>query len=186
MSNTPSLTGGLAERYANALFDLAKEAGSVEAVEADLSGLDTALTNSDALRRLTTSAVFSRDEQGRAMAALLERGGAASLTRNFVGLLARNRRLFALPGMIQAFKDRAARERGEVRATVTSARPMSDEQANELATALSQSLGKSVALDLMVDEGLLGGLVVKVGSRMIDSSIRTKLNNLKIAMKEAG
>ncbi len=186
MSNTPSLTGGLAERYANALFDLARDAGDVEAVERDLDGLDGILEDNGDLRRLVTSAVFSRDDQGRAMTAIMDRGNARPLTRNFVGLVARNRRLFALPGMIQAFKDRASKERGEVRATVTSARPMTDEQADDLAKALSQSLGKSVALDLLVDESLLGGLVVKVGSRMIDSSIRTKLNNLKIVMKEAG
>ncbi len=186
MSDHPSITGGLAGRYASALFDLAQEAKAVETIEADLKGLNGLIDASADLRLLIKSAVFSREDQGAALGALLKKGGAHDLTRNFVGLVTRNRRLFVLPDMIKAFVALAARGRGEITAAVTSARPLNDSQVTELKAALKKSLGRDVALDMSVDADLLGGLVVQVGSRMIDSSIRTKLNNLKIAMKEAG
>ncbi len=186
MSDHSSLTGGIAERYATALFDLATEAKVVDAVEKDLDGLDGLLKESVELRRLVTSPLFSREDQAKAMGAVLDKAGAHKITKNFVGLVARNRRLFALPNMIAAFRQLLADERGEVTARVTSARALKDKQVEALKKALHAALGKDVKLDLAVDEELLGGLIVKVGSRMIDSSIRTKLNNLKIAMKEAG
>ena len=180
------MIGGIAGRYAVALFDLAEGASALDAVEADLNGFARVISRSDDLRRLLTSPVYSRDQQQGALDAILDKAGAHRLTRNFIGLVARNRRLFVLEDMIRAFSVLMAQKRGEITAQVTSARALSDMQRDELTQALKKSLGHDVALDLSVDERLLGGLIVQVGSRMVDASIRTKLNNLKIAMKEAG
>jgi F-type H+-transporting ATPase subunit delta len=180
------MIGGIAGRYAVALYDLADSAGALDAVEKDLIGFARVITGSDELRRLLTSPVFSRDQQRDALDALLRKGGAHQLTRNFVGLVACNRRLFVLEDMIAVFTHLMAQRRGEITASVTSARALSDAQRSELTNALKKSLGQDVTLDLTIDERLLGGLIVQVGSRMVDASIRTKLNNLKIAMKEAG
>jgi F-type H+-transporting ATPase subunit delta len=141
---------------------------------------------SDALRALIRSPIRSRDEQGRAMAALLQQAGTSDLVRKFVGLVARNRRLFALPQMIDAFLAELARRRGEMRAEVTAAKPLSDQQQAALAEAIQRSVGGKVAVDVKVDPTLIGGLVVKVGSRMVDSSLKTKLQRLQLAMKGVG
>ncbi len=186
VSDHSPMIGGIAGRYAQALFDLARDAGNVDRVESDLNGLKQAMADSADLRRFVTSPVFSREEQAAGMAAILEKAGVDDLTRRFVGLVARNRRLFALPGMINAFAHLAAEDRGEITASVTSARSLDETQQKNLRAALKTALGQDVNLQMDVDPDLLGGLVVKVGSRMIDTSIRTKLNNLKIAMKEAG
>lgn len=175
----------MAGRYATALFELAESDAALDAVAADLGRIGALLNDSADLRRLVASPVFGADDQGRAFAAILERAGIKGLVANFVGLVIRNRRLFALPAMIVGFKQLLAKKRGEVSADVASAHPLSEAQLASLRQALKAATGRDVQIDTRVDEGLLGGLVVKVGSRMIDSSLKTKLNSLKLAMKEA-
>jgi F-type H+-transporting ATPase subunit delta len=177
------MMASVAGRYASALFELAKEEGRLEAVERDVSAFQAMLGASEDLRRLVRSPVISAEDQTRALAALLGKAGIAGLTANFVQLIARKRRLFALADMLKAFRALAARERGEVNADVASAHPLTPEQMQLLSDTLRTSIGKNVRIDTHVDPNLLGGLVVKVGSRMIDSSLRTKLNNLKVAMR---
>jgi F-type H+-transporting ATPase subunit delta len=177
------MMASVAGRYASALFELAKEEGRLEAVERDVSAFQAMLGASEDLRRLVRSPVISAEDQTRALAALLGKAGIAGLTANFVHLIARKRRLFALADMLKAFRALAARERGEVNADVASAHPLTPEQMQLLSDTLRTSIGKNVRIDTHVDPNLLGGLVVKVGSRMIDSSLRTKLNNLKVAMR---
>jgi F-type H+-transporting ATPase subunit delta len=179
-------SSGVAGRYATALFELALEQKALDQVAADLNRFGEALDAFDDLMRLVKSPVFSAEEQGRALAAILEELKIEGLTRNFLLLAAKNRRLFATPDMARAFRAMLARHRGEIGATVTAAAKLTDSQITALRQALKAALGKDVMLEERVDAGLLGGLVVKVGSRMIDSSLRTKLNSLKVAMKEVG
>lgn len=174
---------GLAGRYATALFELAQEERAVETVERDLIAVKAAVAASPDLARLVRAPVFSRDDQKRGMDAVLRRMEAAPLTVRFVLLLASKGRLFVLLDVIRAFEGLAARQRGEVRAEVTSARPLEDGEIIELKAILKAKLGRDARLDAKVDPSLLGGLVVKVGSRMIDSSLRTKLDGLRAAMK---
>jgi F-type H+-transporting ATPase subunit delta len=178
--------GGLAARYAAALFDLADEKKQLDQVAADLGSLKTAIADSSDLRRLIRSPVLSRADQSRALAAVLEKAGSADLVRRFVGLVAQNRRLFVLPDMIDAYLSQLAERRGEVTAEVVSARPLSDAQRDAVAQALRKAVGGKVAVDSRVDPTLIGGLVVKVGSRLIDSSLRTKLQRIQHAMKGVG
>jgi F-type H+-transporting ATPase subunit delta len=182
-SNTVS---GVAERYASALFDLARDESAIEAIEAELVSLAGMIDDSEDFRRLIESPVFSADEQSRAIGAIADKAGIRGLTGNFLRLVARNRRLFALPGMIKAFREMAAAARGEVTAEVTSAHPLSDAQVDALKAALKDKLGKDVTLSANVNPALLGGLVVKVGSRMIDTSLRTRLMTVKSRLKEVG
>lgn len=177
---------GVAGRYASALFDLAKDAGAIDAVAADLAGVEQMMSESADLRDLVKSPLFGREDQTKAMGALLERAGASDLTKKFIGLVATNRRLFALDGMIKTYKALVAQYRGEVSAEVTSAHPLTDVQVQKLTETLKAATGSDVTLSTKVDNGLLGGLVVKLGSRMVDTSLRTKLNRMKLAMKEAG
>ena len=186
MNAVDSIVSGVAGRYATALFELAVEAKAIDAVDRELGQVDKMIDESADLTRLVRSPVFSTEDQVRAMGAILEKAGITGITENFVKLTAKNRRLFALPGMINGFRKLVAQHRGEISAEVTSAHEMSDDQVAELSAALKASLGKDVHLKRMVDAGLLGGLVVRIGSRMIDTSLRTKLNSLKIAMKEVG
>jgi len=181
-----TLVGGIAGRYAIALFELAEEANALDAVEADLTALRHMIGQSADLARLVRSPLFAREDQARAMSAILDKAGAHELTRKFVGLVAQNRRLFALPDMARAFTRLLAEKRGEESARVRSARPLSKEQLSKLAERLKISLGKNVRLETEVDENLIAGLVVQVGSKLIDTSLRTKLDNLQIAMREAG
>jgi F-type H+-transporting ATPase subunit delta len=181
--DTPS---GVAGRYATALFELALEEKALEKVEQDLNRFASALDAVEDLRRLVRSPVFTAEEQERAIAAILEQMEIEGLTANFLKLIARNRRLFAAPDMIKAFRALLARHRGQTSAEVISALPLTEGQLRALQTALKAALHKEVQLDQKVDATLLGGLVVKVGSRMIDSSLRTKLNSLKQTMKEVG
>jgi F-type H+-transporting ATPase subunit delta len=183
--NTDQVSG-VAERYANALFELALEAKSVPAVEKDLDQVAALIAESADFARLVRSPVFSSEEQGRAVTAVLDKAGIGGLVANLVKVTAANRRLFAVPDMITAFKRIAAKNRGEVAAEVTSAEPLNAGHVAALKDALKASLGKDVTLDARVDPSLIGGLIVKVGSRMIDGSLRTKLNSLKLAMKEVG
>lgn len=183
MAAKASESAGLAERYASALFELADERRTVDAVADDLRRLRQMLADSPELQRLVRSPVLSREQQGRAVAAITEKAGFDALTRNFIGLLARNRRLYALDGMIKAFLAELARRRGEMTAQVTSAVPLSESQLAAVTDALRRAVGSKVTVDPSVDPSLLGGLVVRVGSRMVDSSLRTKLQRLEIAMK---
>ena len=175
--------GGLAGRYANALFDLAQDQKLVDAVSADLASLRRALETSADLARLVRSPVFSADDHAKALKAVLDKMGANALTVKFVLLLAQKRRLFVLTQIIFAYEHVVAKSRGETEAEVTAARALSDGEIAELKSALKSKLGKEPRLHTKVDPTLLGGLVVKVGSRMIDSSLRTKLDGLRAAMK---
>jgi F-type H+-transporting ATPase subunit delta len=174
---------GLAGRYANAVFELAQEEKSVEAVERDFITLRTLIDQNPDLARLVKAPVFTRDEQSRTMNAVLEKMGAANLTNKFILTLAAKRRLFALGDIIRAYERLIAKLRGEVQAQVTSARTLSDAETAELKAILKSKLGRDPRLEAKVDANLLGGLVVKVGSRMIDSSLRTKLNSIRAAMR---
>ncbi|MGD9868531.1 MAG: F0F1 ATP synthase subunit delta [Hyphomicrobiales bacterium] len=178
------IVAGVAGRYATALFELAEESGKTDAVAADLVGFQKLLDESADLSRLVRSPVFTVEDQQRALAAVLSKAGIKGLTADFFGLVARNRRLFALPEMIGAFKSLVARKRGEISAEVRSATKLDAKQTAALKTALKDVTGQDVTFTTSVDPALLGGLVVKIGSRMIDTSLRTKLNNLKMAMKE--
>ena len=173
----------LAGRYANAIFELAQDQRAVDAVSADLTSLRKAVQSNPDLARLVKSPVFGSDDQTRAMKAVLAQMGAGMLTVNLVLLLAQKRRLFALNDIIAAYERHVARARGETEAEVTSARALSDSEMTELKSVLKSRLGKEPRLQTKIDPDLLGGLVVKVGSRMIDSSIRTKLTGLAAAMK---
>jgi len=180
------MMASMAGRYAAALFELSKEQGQLDPVERDLATLARMFDESADLRRLVLSPVIPADEQAKALSALLAEAGIGGLGANFVKLIVRNRRLFALKDMIKAFRWLLARERGEVSAEVASAHPLTPEQMQALADTLRGSIGKNVRIDTRVDPSLLGGLVVKVGSRMIDGSLKTKLNNLKVVMRGIG
>ncbi len=186
MAGEVDTSSGVAGRYATALFELALEQKALEQVAGDLNRFDEALDAFDELVRLVKSPVFTAEEQGRALAAILEQLKIDGLTKNFLLLVAKNRRLFATPDMIRAFRAMLARHRGEMSASVTAATKLTECQVTALKQALQAALGQEVMLEERVDPGLLGGLVVKVGSRMVDTSLRTKLNSLKVAMKEVG
>lgn len=186
MADRTSPVSGVAERYASALFDLARDESALDTVEGQLEQLTTMLGESEDLKRLVRSPVFSADEQMRAIGAVADKAGITGLTGNFLRLVAHNRRLFVMPGIIQAFRAMAAAERGEISADVTSAQPLSDEQVASLKAALKEKLGKDVTLSASVNPAILGGLVVKVGSRMIDTSLRTRLMTVKTHLKEVG
>jgi len=174
---------GLAQRYAKALFELADDQKALDVVAGDLRGLRGLLDESGDFRRLIRSPVLSRFEQGKAVAAVAERAAFSPLTRNFLGVAARNRRLFVLPGVIAAFLATLAERRGEVTAEVTAARPLTDHQTEAVNEQLRKAVGRKVAIDVRVDPSLIGGLIVKVGSRMVDASLKSKLARLRLAMK---
>ncbi len=177
---------GLAGRYATALFGLAESDKLLDKVAQDLRELGKMIRGSDDLTRLIRSPVISREDQGRAITAVLQKAKMCELTRRFVGVVAGNRRLFALPVMIAAFQAMLASRRGEATAEVISTKPLTKTQQDKIGRALKKAIGSDVSIDARVDEGLLGGLVVKVGSRMVDSSLRTKLQQLGFAMKGMG
>jgi F-type H+-transporting ATPase subunit delta len=179
-------TGSIAERYSTALFELAEQQSLMDVVAQDLKDLKAMIADSDDLRRLLKSPVVSRDAQQKAVAALATRAGYNPLTANFLGLVARNRRLFAADDMIAAFLARLAAKRGEVTAEVASAAPLAPHQIGAIEAALKTVVGANVTVDARVDPGLLGGLVVKIGSRMVDGSLKTKLQHLQLAMKGVG
>jgi len=181
-----SIVTGMAGRYANALFELALEAKALDGVMSELDAFAGLLDESADLRRLVGSPVFSAGEQGRALAAVLERAEITGLTANFLGLVARNRRLFAVGEMIDAYRTILAAHRGETTAEVASAEALDDDEMKALKAAIKQAMGTDVVIAAKVDESLIGGLIVKVGSRQIDTSLRGKLNNLRIALKEVG
>ena len=183
MSTDEPMMASMAGRYAAALFEIAKDEKQFAQVEKDVKTFQDMLDASEDLRRLVRSPVISAENQAAALAALLQKTEISNLTANFLKVIARNRRLFAVGDMLKSFRALLARERGEVSADVASAHPLSAEQMNALKDTLKAQMGKDVQINTRVDPNLLGGLVVKVGSRMIDSSLRTKLNNLKVAMK---
>ena len=177
----------MAGRYAGALFELALESKAVDAVKADLEKFDALVAASADLNRLVRSPVFGADEQTKALSAVLERAGIAGLAAKFLKVIASNRRLFAVRDMIRAFRTLVARWKGEVTAEVTVAEQLGAKHLDSLKNALkSVTGGKTIDLNVKVDPAIIGGLVVKLGSRMVDSSLRTKLNAIKHAMKEAG
>ena len=175
----------VAERYAGALFDLARESNSVDNIERSLDQFLGLLRDSADLRRFVLSPMFSAVEQEKALSAVLKSAGISGLTRDFLLLLAKNRRLFAVENVIKAYKSICAKARGEVEAEVLSAAPLTIAQTQDLTDTLRQKLGKTPRLTATVDPKLLGGLIVRVGSEMIDTSLRTKLKNLEKVMKEA-
>lgn len=177
---------GMAGRYAGALFDLAKDASKIPEVEADLVKFQGLLDMSPELKNMVRSPVIPADEQAKALGAILAKAGIDGLAANFFRLIAGNRRLFAVSDMIKGYRALAAKGRGEMAAEVTSAVALTDAQIAALKDQLKASVGKAVTLNTKVDPSLLGGLVVKVGSRMIDSSLRTKLQNLKVSLSGAG
>ena len=184
MANEDHATG-LAGRYATAIFELAQEEKGVETIERDFVTLMAAILESPDLARLVRAPVFSREEQAKGMKAVLAAFDAAPLTTRFVLMLASKRRLFVLLDIIRAFEGLVSHQRGQVEAVVTSARPLSESETGALKAALKASLGRDPRIETRVDPSLLGGLVVKVGSRMIDSSIRAKLNGIRHAMRGA-
>ena len=177
------IQASLAGRYALALFELARDEKQLESVSMSLAAVRQALAESDDFRELTTSPLVGRDEAIKAVGATAEAMGLDPLTRNFLGVLAQNRRLSKLGGVIRAFNILAARHRGEITAEVTSAHPLDDDQVAAIKQKLRTRMGRDIAVELSVEPAILGGLVVKIGSQMIDGSIRTKLNNLAQAMK---
>lgn len=185
MPSEGPIGSGVAGRYASAVFELAADDHALEAVERDLARVEALIEESADLSRLLRSPVYSRAEQSRAWAALLERLGAHTLTRKFIGVLAAKRRLYALREVIRFYNALIARRRGEITAKVISAEPLDADERARLIQELKASFKRTVKLDASVDKRLIAGLVVRVGSRMIDASLATKLDRLKLAMKEA-
>ncbi len=186
MSDSSASTAGIAGRYAVALFEIAEESGALESVEGHLGLLQEAMGISEDLRALIASPIASREQQGAALAAICDKMEIGAPVSAVIGLMAAKRRLFVLPDMIGIFNQLLADKRGIVSAEVTSATPLTDAQRKSLEDTIKKSVGADIALDVTVDESLIGGLVVKVGSRMIDTSIRSKLASLQTAMKEVG
>ena len=186
MSETASISAGIAARYAAAIFELAKEENDLGRIEADAGALDAALRESSDFRSLIASPIHTRAEQAAAVAGLAGKMGLAGSMANLLGLMASRRRLFVLPHMLRQLRDLIAQEKGEVTADVTAAKQLTQKQQDKLAETLKASVGKDVKINLAVDESLIGGLVVKVGSRMIDTSISSRLSSLQNAMKEVG
>jgi F-type H+-transporting ATPase subunit delta len=180
------IVGGVAGRYANALFDLAVEQNSVPATATSLSNLQGMIAESDELQRLLNSPVFKSEDQMAALDALAAKGGVSGLAVNFAKLMCENRRLAVLPEAIAGFQALVAEAKGEMVAEVTSAEKLTAAQLKDLSAALKARVGKDVSLSTKVDSSILGGLIVKIGSTMIDNSLKTKLQNLKVSMKGTG
>lgn len=185
ISGSGPITSGIAGRYASALFELASEAGQVREVGEGLAAFDGLVAANPDLERLVKSPAFSAEEQGAAVGAVLDRAGITGLAGNFIRLVAAKRRLFAVRGMAAAYQALADEKAGIVKAEVRVAAPLSDRNRQAVVEALAAVTGKTIRIQEKVDPALIGGLVVKMGSKMVDSSVRTKLNSLKIAMKEA-
>ncbi|HEX9463725.1 MAG TPA: F0F1 ATP synthase subunit delta [Alphaproteobacteria bacterium] len=181
-ADSPLLTG-LTGRYATALYELADEAKALDQVASDLGQIKKAIADSPDLQRLISSPLIPRADQAKAVLALAQKMGVSDITRRFVGLVARNRRLYRLPGIIEAYMALLAAHRGEITADVTSAKPLSAPQTESVNAALRAAVGGKVAVSMHVDPKLLGGLKVKVGSRLVDASLASKLQRLQLAMK---
>jgi len=180
-----SPVAGVAGRYALALFELARDERAVDDVAANLDRFDALTRESEDLRRLVKSPVFSADEQTNAITAILDKAGIGGLAGSFIRLSAANRRLFALPDMIRAFRAQVSESKGIVRAEVRVAERPSDAVIEDIKSALREVAKAEIDLDLHIDPSLIGGIVVKIGSRMVDASLRTKLNSIRLAMREA-
>ena len=186
MPSQEPIVSGMAGRYANALFELALEEKNIDEVKRDLDRFDALVAGSPDLTRLVRSPVFTAEEQANALSAILDKSGIGGLAANFLKLVASNRRLFAVREMVRGFRTLVARHKGEVTAEVTVAEKLNDKHLDALKTALKGVTGKDVELDVKLDPSIIGGLIVKVGSRMVDTSLKTKLNSIKHAMKEVG
>lgn len=186
MSDARSLTSGIAGRYATALFELALEAKKLPAVESDLDKVSDALEGSEELRDLISSPIHTREEQSGVMAGLAKKLKLGTEVSNTIALMASKRRLFVLPGLIAAVKALAAEQRGEITAEVTAAKALTKAQQEKLAKTLKKTVGKDVTINLSVDKEIIGGLIVKVGSKMIDTSVASQLSNLQNTMREVG
>jgi F-type H+-transporting ATPase subunit delta len=186
VAQSSSPVSGVADRYAQSLFELARDDGAVDTVESELRAFQRLIDDSADFRRLVESPAFSSDEQLQAIDAVVREVGPSELTGNFLRVIAANRRLFVLPGIVRAFGRMAADHRGEIEAEITSAHPLNEAQRRELAEAIGSYAGKTVTMRESVDASILGGLIVRIGSRQIDTSLRTKLNSLKLALKEVG
>ncbi|SFE57450.1 F0F1 ATP synthase subunit delta [Roseivivax sediminis] len=186
MSEPASISSGIAERYAAAVFDITKGEGALDKLEQDVDALAQALAESADLRDLIHSPIYSRAAQQQAIMAVADKMGLSKSLKNTLGLMGSKRRLFVLPAMLTQLREMIAEEKGEVTADVTSAIELTKAQRNELAKTLKAKVGRDVKLNTIVDAGLIGGLIVKVGSKMIDTSIRSKLASLQNAMKEVG
>ncbi|PTV96640.1 ATP synthase F1 subcomplex delta subunit [Rhodobacter aestuarii] len=186
MSEPASISASIAGRYATAIFDLAQEAGGLDALSSDVDALRDALNGSADLRDLISSPVYTRSQQEAAIAALGAKMALSAPLANGLKLMAQKRRLFALPQLLKGLADAIAEAKGEMTADVTSASELSAAQADKLAATLAKQTGKTVKLNVAVDESLIGGMIVKLGSRMIDSSVKAKLASLQNAMKEVG
>ncbi|NIJ06857.1 F-type H+-transporting ATPase subunit delta [Sphingomonas vulcanisoli] len=183
MEHSGGIQASLSGRYATALFELARDSGQIEAVGASLATVKSALAESGDLKALTTSPLITRADSEKAIAAVAGSLGIDPITTKFLGLLAENRRLAALPAIIRDFQTLSARHRGETTAEVVTAHPLDDGQMAALKARLKSMVGSEVMVDASVDPAILGGLIVRMGSRQIDGSIRTKLNALATAMK---
>jgi F-type H+-transporting ATPase subunit delta len=186
VSNNQTSSAGVSGRYAIAVFDLAVERGVLNQVERDLAGLGRLIEESADLQRLLGSPIFGREEQAAAIAAVADKAELSDLTKGFLGLVAQNRRSGQLASIISAFAALAAERRGELTGHVVSASPLDEAQARALESSLADAMGQQVKLQTSVDDSLIGGLTVQVGSRMVDSSLRTKIRNLEVVMKGVG
>jgi len=186
VSESSSLSSGIAGRYATAVFELAKDAGQLDTLASDVDAVQTALGESAELRDLISNPVYTREAQGNAIGAIADKMGLSATLGNTLRLMASKRRLFVLPHLASALRELISEEKGEVTAEVQAAQALSDEQKSRLAATLKESVGKDVKMNVTVDESLIGGLIVKVGSKMIDTSVRSKLAALQNTMKEVG
>ena len=186
MSEPSSISSGIAQRYATALFDLALEGGALDALEKDADALGAAIDDSEDLRDLLTSPIYGREDSEKGIGALAEKMGLQALTGSTLKLMAQNRRLFVVPALVDALRAKIADHKGEVVAEVISAKPLTALQTGKLTSALKASEDQEIKLNVTVDDSIIGGLIVKMGSKMIDTSIRSRLNALKNSMKEVG
>ena len=186
VSDSASMSSGVAKRYAKAIFGLAKEDKKIESLSTDLTSMGDALHISEELNQLISSPVYNRLDQENAILAISDRMGLSDLMKSSLGLLAMKRRLNILPTLIEEVKAYIAEDKGEVTVNVTSASTLSNTQTKDLTKSLEKTIGKEIKIEAIIDESLIGGLIVKVGSKMIDSSIRSKLANLQNIMKEVG
>ena len=186
VSEPASISSGIASRYATAVFQLAKESNSVAKIESDVASLDASLAESAEFRDLISSPVYTREDQAGSIAAIAKKSGLTETMTNVLGVMASKRRLYVLPQLLAALRDLIAEDKGEVTADVVSAKALTKAQSDKLAKTLAANIGKTVNINATVDESLIGGMIVKVGSKMIDTSIASKLNSLQNAMEEVG
>ena len=186
MSETASISTGIAQRYATAVYELAQEAKALPQIEKDLDALQAALAESEDFHDLINSPIYTREQQAASISAIAKKMDLSQTLASTLELMANKRRLFVLPQLVQNLRDIIAVEKGEVTADVISAKALTKAQSEKLSKSLAATTGKKVTLNATVDDSLIGGLIVKVGSKMIDTSIRAKLNSLQNVMKEVG